>query len=226
MPRATPNHLFGGASGIEDYLELCRFFVYDWCPKNTATQFLACTHRLIKRHAPRVKWLYTYAAGFQGMIGTIYQAANYEYIGRQLCSSFIWVPGHGLIHDIARWHRYGSTEYQSLKGFSRLVPDARTWCGYNFRYIYWLCDAREKARLMASAQFTAQPYPTEADLEIWVEDLAGNKTPMTKAQAKAVPIISFPSRGKVSERSSDSAVPGPPGEGGATPTRSLHSRRQ
>lgn len=198
MPRATPAHLFGEAGNIADYLELSRFFVYDWCPKNTASQFLSITHRILKRYAPHVKWLYTYAAGFQGLIGTIYQAANYDYIGRTLCNSFIYVPGQGMVHNIALWHRYGNmisgSNDASLVRFQEMVAGARRWCGYNFRYIYWLCGKREKKELMKSARFTIEPYPTEADMEIWLENVGGAREPITVDFAKSVPIIKLKSK--------------------------------
>ena len=203
MPRATPNHLFDGENDINDYLELCRFFVYDWCPKNTASQFLSITHKIIRKYAPWVKWLYTYAAGFQGLIGTIYQAANYDYIGRTLCNSFIYVPGQGLIHNIALWHRYGTisgSNDASLVKFQQMVPTARRWCGYNFRYIYWTCSQAEKKEYLQRAKFTVEPYPTEADLEMWLENVGGEKTPLTKDFAKSVPIVRLKStRGQAVE---------------------------
>lgn len=185
VPRQTPHKLFGDAGHIEDYLELCRFFVYDGVPKNSASQFLSITHRLLKRYTKR-KWLYTYAAGFQGLIGTIYQAANYDYIGTTLCNAFIYIPGKGLIHSIAQWHRYGK---QGLKYLSGIFPEAKVWCGCNFRYIYWLCNQQQKEELMQSAKFQIQKYPTKNDLEIWLEDINHNRTTVTPEFAKTVPIV-------------------------------------
>jgi hypothetical protein len=44
---------------------------------------------------------------------------------------------------------------------------------------------------MAAARFTVQPYPTEADLHIWLEDAAGNETPVEPAFAKTIPIVNL-----------------------------------
>jgi hypothetical protein len=225
MPRHTPRHLFGDASDVNDYLELCRFFVYDWCPKNTASQFLSITHRIIRKYAPAIKWLYTYAAGFQGMVGGIYKAANYDYIGRTLCNSFIYVPGRGLVHNIALWHRYGTisgSNDASLRRFQDMVPDARRWCGYNFRYIYWLCEPQEKARLMQSARFAIEPYPTEDDMEIWLEDVGGRRQPITPEFAKTVPIVRLSSKRPCAGSIDSDASAFHAEQGGATPTPALH----
>jgi len=194
MPRQTASHLFGEQGHMDDYLELCRFFTYDWVPKNTSSQFLSFTHRILRKHVPHVKWLYTYAAGFQGLIGTIYQASNYYYIGTRLAQSFWYKPGLGLIHDVAAHHRYGSR----ARGFDRMVQifgdDLEKWFGYNFRYIYWLCDEAEKNRLMSTATFEILPYPTEANLEIWTKSRTGKRTDRDPKWASTVPIVQLPTR--------------------------------
>jgi hypothetical protein len=192
VPRQTPRKLFGDEGKIGDYLELCRFFVYDDAPLNAASQFLSITHKILKKHTKR-KWLYTYAAGFQGLIGTIYQAANYDFIGKTLCNAFIYVPNVGLIHSIAQWHRYGK---QGLKHLSGIYPGAKLWCGYNFKYIYWLCDKKEKQRLMNHAKFEIQPYPSKEDLEIWLEDKNKNKEPLSPQFAKTIPIVKLTTKRK------------------------------
>ena len=207
-PRHTARHLFGPASSINDYLELCRFFVHDWTPRFTASRFLALTHRILHRHLPHVKYLYTYAAGFQGLVGTIYQASNYWYIGRTPATSFIWFPGHGLVHAISLWHRYGGaiggSNNKALREVQKFAPNARRWCGYNFRYIYFLCSDAERDRLMKTASFERQPNPTKADLAIWTENVDGEKVTVTPEAATSVPVISLRTmRG----RSADSGTP-------------------
>ena len=218
VPKGTAGHLFNDdVLSVKDYLELCRFFVYDWCPKNTPTKFLAITHKIIKKYAPWVKILYTYAAGFQGLIGHIYKGAGYDYIGRQQISSgFVWIPKVGLIHTIAQWHRYGRV---GIKEMIKIYPTSKRWAGFNFRYIYWLCDKKEKQRLMQHAKFKLYKYPTEKDLEIWTEDEFGNKTPVTPEFAKTIPIVKLKSNRVRSKASVASGVQ--PGEGGATPTLTL-----
>jgi len=226
MPKSTPTHLFkNNVCNVKDYLELCRFFVYDWCPKNTPSKFLAITHRLIKKHAPWVKWLYTYAAGFQGLIGHIYKGSGYDYIGRQECSSFIYVPSIGLLHWVAIWHRYhlpvgsGRVGKKMWPEIHKLWPEAKRWSGYNFRYIYWLCDNNEKQRLLKNANFTVQKYPTEKELEIWLEDEKGIKINLTPEFAKSIPIVKLKTKRSTSK---DSVASGfQPEEGGASPTVEL-----
>jgi len=222
VPRKTPKALFGDAGKFEDYLELCRFFVFDWTPKYTASKFLSFTHRLLKRHT-KLKYLYTYAAGFQGLIGTIYQAANYDYIGRKLCRLF-YVPKNGLVHPIPLYHRYKINTHfakgDSLVRLQKIFPEMKIWCGYNFVYIYWL---RDKEKLMKHAKFDiCNKYPTKEDLKIWLEDEHGNKEPISVEFAKTVPLIKLKSNRNCDVGVKRSTASFQDVGGGAIPTTSLH----
>ena len=197
VPRKTPKALFGDAGKFEDYLELCRFFVFDWTPKYTASRFLSYTHKLLKKYTS-IKYLYTYAAGFQGLIGTIYQASNYDYIGQKLCQ-LIYVPKVGIVHPIALWHRYSVNSLAKLKG---IFPNVSKWCGFNFVYIYWL---RDKEKLMQDAKFDIlKKYPTKKDLKVWLEDEKGKKKNLSNDFAKTIPLIKL----KSNRKNCDSGVKG------------------
>jgi hypothetical protein len=215
QPRKTPQHLFSdNVTGIANYLELCRFFVYDWCPPCTASAFLCATHRIIKRHCPQIDYLYTYAAGFQGLVGIIYQASNYKYIGRKLCK-MTYLPNMGLVHDMTLWHRYNT---HSLSFVRTIYPDAKLWLGYNFCYIYFPCSQERQAELMRHAKFTICEYPDEQDVMIWLEDENGTKEKIDVAFAKKVPLVNLKTRGRgVNSSTSGNHLEG----GGAMPTRPL-----
>jgi hypothetical protein len=227
-PTKTPKHLFGEATQRNQYLELCRFFVYDWAPKNTASAFLAATHRIIKRHRPDIKWLFTYAAGFQGMVGTIYQAANYEYIGRQPVEAFVYIPQVGLVHAVSIWHRFKQkwcwgTNLLMLRKLEQLWGlRVYFWRGVNYRYIYWLCDANERQELLAHAKFKIEPYPRLDDVKVWLVDADGVQTIVPPSDHKSVPIIRLSStRTRPKDSSEPPAIHA--GEGGAAPTRALQN---
>tara|TARA_Y100001963_G_scaffold123691_1_gene173890 strand:+ start:112 stop:831 length:720 start_codon:yes stop_codon:yes gene_type:complete len=166
VPAQTPKKLFG--EGLtSDYLELSRFFVIDKAKKNTPSQFLNLTARLIKKYDKKVKYLYTYAAGFQGLIGTIYQASGYKYIGTIECK-FPYIKGVGLVHPISLYHRYKKT---SPKHLTKIFGDKYTVLhGMNFCYIKFICDKKTEKDLLSKAKFKVKPYPTKKDLKIWDRD--------------------------------------------------------
>lgn len=181
-PRKTPQRLFG-VRETYCYRELNRFFVIN-DRKNRASQFLATTHRIIRKHMPQVEWVFTYAAGFQGMVGTIYQAAGYLYLGRRPVQ-FFYVPGYGLIHTVSIWHRYG--RHATRKSvFQTMFPGARVIHGYNFEYLYIL---RNREAWLERARFQVVPrYPTKDELEI-VDDQGKRYDPeWAKAHLVVMPL--------------------------------------
>lgn len=158
----------------------------DDAPKNAASQFLNITARILKKHT-KVKYLYTYAAGFQGLIGTIYQAAGYEYIGTQVCTVY-YLPKQGkMIHPMAVYHRYKKAKLADLQ---KIFGECVEWSGYNFCYIKFICDAKERKRLLSKAKFELKPYPTKKDLVIW----DSNKSAIDIEFAKTVPLVKLPTR--------------------------------
>lgn len=196
LPKQTPKTYFGEAGKIQDYLELCRFFLLnDLVPDNTASKFLSVTHRLIKKHT-KVKWLLTYSAGFQGMIGTVYKASGYEYFGKKECNGFCYIPSKNcLIHSVAIYHKWHIMDFfrGNIKGLSKvseLVGEkVYRYCGYNFVYIYWLCDNGEKERLMQFCRHKKQSYPSESELKIWLEDESGFVKDISVKEAKEIKIV-------------------------------------
>lgn len=186
LPQATPKKLFGEGNAKE-YLELNRFFVVDGAPKNSPSQFLNISAKLIKKHLPSVKWLYTYAAGFQGLVGTIYKAAGYEYIGTQVCSVYYLPKQNKMIHPMSVYHRYKKAKLADLK---TIFGDCIEWSGYNFCYIKFICNPIERQAYMDKAKFELKPYPTKADIKIW--DNLGSVIDIE--YAKTIPLVKLPTR--------------------------------
>jgi len=52
---------------------------------------------------------------------------------------------------------------------------------------------------MQYANYKKQPYPTEKDIEIWVDEGSGEKEYLTKEYAKSIPIIRLKSNNKRAE---------------------------
>jgi len=198
-PKQTPITLFGKKynNNVKDYLELCRFFIdNDNVPQHTASKFLAINHRLLKKFT-NVKYLFTYAAGFQGLIGTIYKASGYEHITKHK-TTLIYIPEiKAMVHPMSFWHRYNIKMAFGKKGFVELkeiFPNAKIWCGHNYRYLYWLCDKKEKEKLMSTARFELVKPPTKEDIEIWFEDENGFIENIDLEFAKTIPIVKMQSK--------------------------------
>ena len=64
-------------TGWNEMLELNRMAFDDYLPKNSESRVIAITIKLIKKHAPHIKWILSYADGTQCGDGTIYRAAGF-----------------------------------------------------------------------------------------------------------------------------------------------------
>jgi hypothetical protein len=192
--RKTVVKMFGKSytNQVNCYLENCRFFMHEGTPKNAESKFLSTTIRLLFKYLPKLKFLISYSAGFQGMVGTIYQAAGFEYTGKQLSQSLNLIPNVGLVHNIALWQRY---KVHEKKEFFHQHPDAVTLKGYNFKYIKFR-DEKTKDEMMKTATFKIQPYPTKDEIKIW--DSKGKV--YTPKEVKYIPIIKMPTNARVSSK--------------------------
>ena len=70
-------HLVEG-TGWNEMLELNRMVFDDYLPRNSESRVISITIRMIKKNAPHIKWLLTYADGTQCGDGTIYRAAGFK----------------------------------------------------------------------------------------------------------------------------------------------------
>lgn len=59
-------------------MELNRMAFSDRLPKNAESRALSVAFRLIRRHAPQVEWVVSFADGTQSGDGTIYRAAGFD----------------------------------------------------------------------------------------------------------------------------------------------------
>jgi len=163
-PKKTIKKLVGSENS-KIYLELNRFFLIPGTPDYAESKFLSLTHKILFKHLPGLQFLYTYAAGFHGMIGIIYKACSYDYIGKRVTRAYHNIPGVGMVHDIALYHRYGANCHAKFK---KNFPQAVRIFGYNFAYVKFR-NEKTKTALMKTATFEIQPYPTPDEIKIWDE---------------------------------------------------------
>ena len=62
-------------------LELNRMAFDDYLPKYSESRCLAITFKLIRKHAPHVKWILSFSDGCSSGDGTIYRASGFKLIG-------------------------------------------------------------------------------------------------------------------------------------------------
>lgn len=64
-------------TGWNEYLELNRLAFDDYLPKNSESRCIAISIKLIKKNAPHIKWIISFADGCQCGDGSIYRASGF-----------------------------------------------------------------------------------------------------------------------------------------------------
>lgn len=149
---------FVEGAGWNEFLELNRLAFSDALPKNAESRALAVSMRLLKKHAPHVKWIVSYADATQCGDGTIYRAAGFLLTQIKKNSSMYRMPDGEVIAKIVLEPgfspnakggsvkaRYGKTGSESSGVFLKNIG-AEVLSGFQLRYIY-LLDPSVRNRL-------------------------------------------------------------------------------
>jgi len=161
-PSLDKRKIQGLVSGTQwhEFLELNRMAFDDVLPRNSESRALSIAWRLLKKHAPQVKWVVSFADGTQCGDGTIYRAAGFVLTGIKENTS-IWSIGDVKFTDVG--YRTGSEIKKTInattttKGkhilenggasMKRLIDaGAKPLTGFQLRYIYFI-DPAYRARL-------------------------------------------------------------------------------
>lgn len=106
-----------------EFLELNRMAFDDVLPRNSESRALAVAFRLIRKHAPQVKWVVSFADGTQCGDGTIYRASGFVLTGINFTSSAWLLPnGESVRENTIRQSGYTSwlRPYCTEKKFNEL----------------------------------------------------------------------------------------------------------
>ena len=77
------------------FLELNRMAFDDYLPRNSESHCIAKTLRMIRRKAPHIKWIISFADGSQCGDGTIYRASNFILTGIKENKTILHFPATG-----------------------------------------------------------------------------------------------------------------------------------
>lgn len=102
-----------------EFLELNRMAFDDVLPRNSESRALSIAWRLLRKHAPQVKWVVSFADGTQCGDGTIYRAAGFVLTGIKE-NNQIWEAPEG-----ARFSRTSLTDGRSKQEQNKAMRIAR-----------------------------------------------------------------------------------------------------
>lgn len=133
-----------------EFLELNRMALADWLPRNSESRAISIALRMIRKHAPQIKWIVSYADATQCGDGTIYRASGFvlTLIKR---NTEIWrLPDGRVEHTMAA----KATVHSKLKKELGVGSESSTVAfrragaeqlrGFQLRYIYFLHPEERK----------------------------------------------------------------------------------
>lgn len=132
-----------------EMLELNRMAFDDYLPKNSESRCISVSLKLIKKHAPHIKWILSFADGTQCGDGSIYRASGFVLTGIVENSNTCRLPSGNVIHKmtlesnptVPRKELGGKSYYELTGGkydFKKYVlyVGGNVLIGFQLRYIY------------------------------------------------------------------------------------------
>ena len=88
-------------TGWNEFLELNRMAFDDYLPRNSESYCIAKTLRMIKKQAPHIKWVVSFADGCSCGDGTIYRASNFVLTGIRENFNLCQLPSGEKVHKMS-----------------------------------------------------------------------------------------------------------------------------
>lgn len=145
-------------TGWNDYLELNRMAFDDYLPRNSESRCISQSIKLIKKNAPHIKWIISFADGCSCGDGTIYRASNFVLTDIKKNFNLVELPSGEKVHKMTlesnpttpRQELGGKSYYEITGGkfdFRKYVEyvHGQILTGFQLRYIYFIDKScREK----------------------------------------------------------------------------------
>jgi len=110
-----------------EFIELNRMAFDNYLPKNSESRVIAITLKLIKKNAPHIKWVVSFADGTQCGDGTIYRASGFFLVSIVDNTALRINPKTGAaMHVIQAHHLKLSSQFKKWKPFA----------GKQLKYVY------------------------------------------------------------------------------------------
>lgn len=147
-------------TGWNEFIELNRMAFDDYLPRNAESYCISKSIKLIKKNAPQIKWIISFADACSCGDGTIYRASNFALTGITKNTSMFICPDGTKVHRIAlSAHRDTARPELNGRTINQIMPNgkfnyktylkesgAQIHEGYMLRYMYFI-DTAYKERL-------------------------------------------------------------------------------
>jgi len=153
------HNMIGLVAGTKwyEYLELNRMAFDSVLPRNSESRAIALSIKLLKKHAPHIKWILSFADACSCGDGTIYRASNFVLTLIKENEGLVQLPDGSVIHKLTlesnptmpRPELGGLTYFDATEGkfsFGRYLKacGGTLLPGYQLRYIYFIDKSKIK----------------------------------------------------------------------------------
>jgi len=133
------------------FIELNRMAFSEKLPRNSESRAIAIAMRVLKKHAPKIEWVVSFADGTQCGDGTIYRASGFVLTSIKESTNLVRLPDGSTIHKMtlesnpnSPRHELNGRSYYALTGgkydFKKYVNEVKgeVLKGFQLRYVYFL----------------------------------------------------------------------------------------
>lgn len=125
-------------TGWHEFIELNRMAFTDVLPRNSESRALSIAMKLLRKYAPQVKWVVTFADGTQCGDGTIYRAAGFVLTGIKKNTTILDWNGRVIAKKTLDNQNYPRINGRYYSGVLLESGEAKPMSGYQLRYIYFI----------------------------------------------------------------------------------------
>jgi hypothetical protein len=155
-------------SGWNEFVELNRMAFTDALPRNSESRCISIAIKLLKKNAPQIKWIISFADGCSCGDGTIYRASGFVLTDIKKNFNLCLLPSGEKIHKLTlenspnkpRPELNGKTYFEITGGkysFKQYVDacGGQILAGYQLRYIYFVDPSYRKRLTVPEIPFSA-----------------------------------------------------------------------
>lgn len=125
-------------TGWNEFIELNRLAFDDYLPKYSESRCISISIRLIKKNAPHIKWIISFADGTQCGDGTIYRASGFKLVGLSKNKGICKLNGK-MVHIKKTYDLKLTSSFMKKSDIPKLKEkgyEAEIIDGYQFKYVY------------------------------------------------------------------------------------------
>ena len=165
-------------TGWNEFIELNRMAFDDYLPKYSESRCIAISIKLIKKNAPQIKWIISFADGTQCGDGTIYRASGFNLVGIAISGQVFDFNGE-IVHGKILWDKslvkgwtVSDDCMNKLRAKGHKIERLN---GFQFKYIYFI----DKQKI---ADLTVPILPFSKIDEMGAGMYKGNKVTLASRQ--------------------------------------------